>query len=56
MKKIFSSPIFGLPLLYIGVILMVVHFAFHLNSNTVLCVAICLEIIGVASHFYKLKH
>jgi len=56
MKKIFHSPIIGLPLLYLGVLLMVVHFVFHLSSNIILFTAVVLEILGVTAHYYKIKH
>ena len=56
MKKFFRSPIIGLPLLYFGVLLMVIHFVFHLSSNLLLTLALTLEIVGVVAHYYKIKH
>lgn len=56
MKKILMCPLLGRPLLYFGVILMLIHFVFQLHSNWLLIVAFVLELIGVTVKYYQIKH
>jgi|GEM_PF-3851191 len=56
MKKLFRSRLFGIPMLYIGVLIMVAHFFFHISSNLLLVIALLLEVAGAAIHFYKIRH
>ena len=46
----------GLPLLYIGVALMAIHFVCKFHSNALLIIALILEIAGTGFHYYKIKH
>lgn len=56
MKKILMCPLLGRPLLYLGVIIMVIHFVFKLHANWLLVTAFVLELIGVAINYYQVKH
>lgn len=49
-------PLLGRPLLYFGVILMLIHFVFQLHANWLLIVAFVLELIGVTVKYYQIKH
>ncbi len=48
--------ILGLPLVYLGILLLLLHFFLHLSSNILLILALVLEIIGVVGHYWKVKH
>ncbi len=45
----------GLPLMYLGVVLLLLHFLLHTASNGLLIAAIVLELIGVVAHYYKVR-
>ncbi len=47
------SHIFGLPLMYIGVAILVGAFFLDKISNALLITAIVLEIVGAVAHFRK---
>ncbi len=57
-KKVlrYAGALFGLPLLYAGVALLLLHFFLHSRSNALLCIAVAMEIVGVTVHYYKVKH
>lgn len=46
----------GLPLMCIGVLLLALHYLLHSTSNSLLVVALLLEIIGISAHYWKIKH
>ncbi len=50
-----ATAVVGLPLLYIGVILLILHFLLHSTSNTLMIVALILEIVGATAHYWKIK-
>ena len=51
----YTNPIIGLPLLYIGTILLVLHYFLQLSSNIILIIAIVLDTVGIIAHFWKIK-
>lgn len=50
-----TTAVVGLPLLYIGVILLILHFLLHSTSNMLMIVALILEIVGATAHYWKIK-
>ncbi len=49
----FTGHVFGLPLMYIGVAILVGAFFLDKISNALLITAIVLEIVGAVAHFRK---
>ncbi len=52
----FISPIADLPLVYAGVVLLLIHYFLHSTSNVLLCLAIVFEVIGTVAHYAKIRH
>ncbi len=51
-----ATAVVGLPLMYIGVFLLVVHYLLHSTSNVMMVIALILEIVGATAHYWKIKH
>ena len=51
-----AAPIVGLPLLYVGAAMLVVLFFTHHTTNTLMIIAVLLEIIGAMAHYMKIKY
>ncbi len=46
----------GLPLVYLGVALLVLHLLLPQATNSLLIIALSCEIIGVIAHYHAVKH
>lgn len=51
-----AAPIVGLPLLYVGAAMLIVLFFTHHTTNTLMIIAVLLEIIGATAHYMKIKY
>jgi hypothetical protein len=51
-----AAPIVGLPLLYVGAVMLIVLFFTHHTTNTLMIIAVLLEIIGATAHYMKIKY
>ncbi len=45
----------GLPLVYLGVVLLLLHFLLRPESNVPLCIALALEAAGIVSHYRDIR-
>lgn len=52
----FTNPLIGLPLLYIGTTLLVLHYFLQSSSNIVLIIALILDVVGIIAHYWKIKN
>ncbi len=50
-----ATAVVGLPLMYIGVLLLILHYLLHSTSNILMIVALILEIVGATAHYWKIK-
>lgn len=51
-----ATAVVGLPLMYIGVLLLILHYLLHSTSNVMMVIALILEIVGATAHYWKIKH
>ena len=51
-----ATAVIGLPLMYIGVLLLILHYLLHSTSNVMMVIALTLEIVGATAHYWKIKH
>ena len=51
-----ATAVVGLPLMYIGVFLLILHYLLHSTSNVMMVIALILEIVGATAHYWKIKH
>ncbi len=53
--------ILGIPLVSLGVLVLVVHYALHarmggVGANVLLCVGVLLEVAGIVGYCWRVRH